>query len=337
MKLHHPLLLLLIGLVEPTTSQTIFDYEQKIAISADFGRQEISFTNPENGFNYTGTLIYPNTNFDKVVLIVPGSGKDTRHAHFDIAEEFLFNQIAVYRFDERGIGQSDGKYKWDRETASSLEKDVISAYEKLRSLEVLSNKKIGVLGHSLGGIASIGAFGKGCDFDFLIQMATPVENKGAFLQYQAVTNIADFYTVKGKTIEEAIDFLEQIRKIAQPEEDYKATRKKAKAIIKQLDFRKGKHMINPVIIDLMKQQHEETYAASRSPILYIIGSMDHLVSSENEIRTLERMNNPNITVSLVPAVDHYLNDEKLPGKEYSSPYRMSKKALKKIIDWTLDQ
>ena len=71
---------------------------------------------------------------------------------------------------------------------------------------MLSNKKIGILGHSLGGIASIGAFGKGCNFDFLIQMATPVENNGAFLKYQVSTNIGGFYTVKGKTPDEVIHF-----------------------------------------------------------------------------------------------------------------------------------
>ena len=330
-----PLLaILLICLVKPTDAQNIFDYEQKIELSEDYKRQEIEFTNPEDGVELSGTLIYPNKEFNKVVIIVPGSGKDTRHSHFVLAKEFLSNQIAVYRFDERGIGKSAGRYN---RTASSLEKDAISAFKQLKNLEILSNKKIGILGHSLGGIASIGAFGKGCDFDFLIQMATPVENNGAFLKYQVSTNIVGFYTVKGKTPDEVIHFIDVVRKAVRPNEDYKTSKKKSKAIIKQLKFRKGRHIINPAIIDLMKQNHEETYKTSRTPILFIIGSEDRLVSSKDEIRILERLNNPNITISLIDGADHYLTDKTGPTELSKSPYYMIDKALKEIINWTLNK
>ena len=331
------LAILLICLVKPTNAQKIFDYEQKIELSEDYKRQEIEFTNPVDGVEFSGTLIYPNKEFNKVVIIVPGSGKDTRHSHFDVAKEFLLNQIAVYRFDERGIGKSGGKYSWNNETASSLEKDVISAFKQLKNLEMLSNKKIGILGHSLGGIASIGAFGKGCDFDFLIQMATPVENNGAFLKYQVSTNISPFYTVKGKTPDEVIHFIELVRKTVKPDEDYKSTKKKSKAIIKQLNFRKGRHIIDWVIIDLMMQNHEKTYKTSETPILFIIGSLDRTVSSKDEIQTLERLNNPNITISLISDVDHYLNDKMDSTEQSKSPYHMTSEALNEIINWTLDK
>lgn len=334
----NPLLaILLICLVKPTNAQKVFDYEQKIELSEDYKRQEIKFTNPEDGVELSGTLVYPSKGFNKVVIIVPGSGKDSRHSHFVLAKEFLLNQIAVYRFDERGIGKSEGRYSGLKETATSLTKDVISAFKQLKNLEILSNKKIGILGHSLGGIASIGAFGNGCDFDFLIQMATPVENNGAFLEYQVSTNIVGFYTVKGKTPDQVIHFIDVVRKAVLPDEDYKVTKKKIKAIIKQLNFRRGRHIINPVIIDLMKQNHEETYKTSEAPMLFIIGSHDRIVSSKDEIQTLESLNNPNITISLIDNADHYLNDKIGSGELSKSPYYMTDKALKEIINWTLDK
>ena len=187
------------------------------------------------------------------------------------------------------------------------------------------------------GIASIGALGKGCDFDFMIQMATPVENNGAFLKYQVSTNIGGFYTVRGKTTDEVLHFIELVRKTAQADEGYRTTKKKAKAIIKQLNFQKGSHIIKPVIIDLMKQNHEETYRTSKIPILYIIGSQDKLVNSEDEIKTLESINNPNITISLITGADHYLNDIVDSSKESKSPYRMTTNALNEIITWTLEK
>jgi len=331
------LAILLICLVKPTNAQNIFEYEQKIELTEDYKRQEIEFTNPVDGVVLSGTLIYPNKEFNKVVIIVPGSGKDSRHSHFDVAKEFLLNQIAVYRFDERGIGKSGGKFSRKNETASSLKKDVISAFKQLKNLEMLSNKKIGILGHSLGGIASIGAFGQGCDFDFLIQMATPVENNGAFLKYQASTNTGGFYTVKGKTPDEVIHFIDIVRKAVKPDEDYKTTKKKTKAIIKQLNFRKGRHIFDRVIIDLMKQNHEETYKTSKTSILFIIGSQDRVVNSKDEIQVLERLNNPYITISLIRDADHYLNDKMDSTEQSKSPYHMTSEALKKIISWTLDK
>ena len=329
------LAILLIGFVKPTNAQKIFDYEQKIELSEDYKRQEIEFTNPEDGVELSGTLIYPKKEFNKVVLIVPGSGKDTRHSHFDVAKEFLSNQIAVYRFDDRGIGKSGGKYRRKNETASSLAKDVLSAFKQLKNLEILSYKKIGILGHSLGGIAAISAFGQGCDFDFLIQMATPVENNGAFLKYQVSTKASGLYAVKGKTPDEVIHFIEVVRKTVQPEEDFKTSKKKIKAIIKQLDFRKGRPIIIPVIIDLMKQNHEASYKASEVPILFIIGSQDQTVSSKDEIQTLERLKNPKISISLIRDVDHYLRDKREAREQRKSPYHMTGEALQEIVNWTL--
>ena len=326
--------LLLIGFAKSTNAQNIFDYEQKIELSEDLVSQEVEFTNLEDGVVLSGSLIYPTKGFNKVVIIVPGSGKDTRHSHFVLAEEFLSNQIAVYRFDERGVGKSGGRYD---QTASCLENDVIYAFKKLESLEILSNKEIGILGHSLGGIASIGAFGEGCDFDFLIQISTPVENNGAFLKYQVSTNIVGFYTVKGKTTDEVIDFVDIVRKAARPEDDYKTTQKKVKAIIKQRGFRKGRHIINRPIVDLMKQNHEETYKTSDAPILFIIGSEDRLVSYRDEISVLERMNNQNITISLISDGDHYLNDTNQPIEQSKTYYHMADEALYEIINWTLEQ
>lgn len=328
------LLCLFLLSAELNYAQNIFEYEQPIELSNDYRSLEITSTNSEDRILIEGTLLYPASDFTKVVLIVPGSGKDTRHSHFKLAEEFLKNQFAVFRFDERGIGKSGGKYNY---TASSLQKDIIAVYHQLRRTDLLHNKKIGILGHSLGGIASIGAFGKGCDFDFLIQMGTPAENNGAFIEYQALTNIDGFYTVKNKTTEEVIQFINALRKTVRPNDDFNCTKKRSKSVVKKMGFRKGRHIVNPLLIDLMQQNHEQTYQSSKAPILYIIGSRDRIVSSSNEIQVLEKLNNPLVTISLIPDVNHWLNDQIGPTKMSRSLYDMNKKAMKKIIEWILER
>lgn len=208
--------------------------------------------------------------------------------------------------------------------------DVVCAYTELRNKKELSNKKIGILGHSLGGIASIGALEKGCDFDFLIQMATPVENNGAFLKYQVTTMTDGWSSVKNKSTKEVINFIEALGEIVLVDDDFKTTKEKAKALIKQMDFKKGRHIVNPIIIDLMKQKHEKTYQTSTAPMLYIIGTEDRHVSSKNEIIALERLSNPNIEIKIIENVDHYLSDELA-----TSVYFMNEIAINEIINWTL--
>ena len=310
-------------------TKSILKYEQKITQSDDLVFEEISFSNTEEDIQLSGTLIYPKEGYEKITIIVSGSGKDTRHSHFILAEKILAHNIAVYRFDDRGIGKSKGKFD---DTASSLTKDVISAYHELRKRKELSNKQIGILGHSLGGIASIGAHEKGCDFDFLIQMATPVENNGAFLKYQAVTMTDGWSSVKNKSTKEVINFIEALGKIVTVDDDFKTTNKKAKVLIKQMDFKKGRHIVNSIIIDLMKQKHEKTYKNSTVPILYIIGTEDRHVSCKNEIMTLEKLNNPNIETKIIKNVDHYLSDELA-----TSIYFMNETAINEIINWILEK
>jgi len=332
MKLFHLILLLVIN--QSTIAQCIFEYEQEITISENLQIEEISFVNKEDNIRLSGTLISPKAEFDKIVMIVPGSGKDTRNSHFILSQEFLNNNIAVYRFDERGVGKSEGKYNY---TATSLMTDLIYAFHSLRKMNELSNKKIGILGHSLGGIASIGAYSKECEFDFLIQMATPVENNGAFIKYQARTNTDGFYTVKNKSTSEVVNFIDEISKSVKETDNYKTSKSKANKIMKRMGFRKGNHIVNPLIIDLMKQNHEETYQNSKIPILYIIGTEDRIVSSTNEITALNKMNNSMIDIKVVENVNHWLSEKIAPTKMEKSLYNMNKKAIYEIVNWTLEK
>ena len=332
MKLFHLILLLVIN--QSTIAQCIFEYEQEITISENLQIEEISFVNKEDNIRLSGTLISPKAEFDKIVMIVPGSGKDTRNSHFILSQEFLNNNIAVYRFDERGVGKSEGKYNY---TATSLMTDLIYAFHSLRKMNELSNKKIGILGHSLGGIASIGAYSKECEFDFLIQMATPVENNGAFIKYQARMNTDGFYTVKNKSTSEVVNFIDEISKSVKETDNYKTSKSKANKIMKRMGFRKGNHIVNPLIIDLMKQNHEETYQNSKIPILYIIGTEDRIVSSTNEITALNKMNNSMIDIKVVENVNHWLSEKIAPTKMEKSLYNMNKKAIYEIVKWTLEK
>jgi pimeloyl-ACP methyl ester carboxylesterase len=205
---------------------------------------------------------------------------------------------------------------------------------ELRKLKFTKFKKIGVLGHSLGGIASIGAYEKNQNIDFLIQMGTPIEKNGNFFKYQTKNNISDFYRIKGKSQKEVIDLLNLIYPIIVENDDFKVIRTKAKKVAKENGFKKDFYkFISPAHIDHVKQNHERTYETIEIPVLYIIGSKDRFINPNSETDLLKSFNNPNVEIKIIEGLNHWLTER--DSKKGTSLYKMDKTALKEIIEWTL--
>ncbi|HOY18120.1 MAG TPA: alpha/beta fold hydrolase [Haliscomenobacter sp.] len=120
--------------------------------------EDVSFENTKAGITLAGTLTLPQKEgvFPAVVLI-SGSGAQNRdeellgHKPFLVLSDFLTkNGIAVLRFDDRGTAASKGDFK----TATSLDfsTDVEAGVNYLLSRKEINKKKIGLIGHSEGGI-----------------------------------------------------------------------------------------------------------------------------------------------------------------------------------------
>lgn len=163
------------------------EFEKELQNADRYNFEEINFIDAENNTKLSGTLIFPKKDYSKIVVIVPGSGKNTRNSHYILAEELLKNGIAVYRFDDRGVGKSEGKINF---SVDQIIKDLYYALDNIQKNDSLSQKRIGILGHSLGGIATIDAYQEGLKIDFLILMSTPIEKFHNFNkpQYSSKTN-----------------------------------------------------------------------------------------------------------------------------------------------------
>lgn len=171
------ILILLILLSNKSIGQDFLVFEKKINNEENYTFQDIDFFDTEENIKLRGTLISPKSDYSKIVIIAPGSGKDTRNSHYILTEEFLKNGIAVYRYDDRGFGKSEGKYNI---SINDNNNDLYYAFQNLRLNETLVQKKIGILGHSLGGYAALNACANELSIDFLILMSTPVEKFGNF-------------------------------------------------------------------------------------------------------------------------------------------------------------
>jgi uncharacterized protein len=122
--------------------------------------REIKFSNTQAEIELSGTLSMPEGYgpFPALVL-VSGSGPQDRdetilgHKPFAVIADFLTRKgYAVLRYDDRGVGASTGQFKGA--TTQDFASDANSAWKYLNSLPEVDKSKVGVIGHSEGGIVA---------------------------------------------------------------------------------------------------------------------------------------------------------------------------------------
>lgn len=143
--------------------------------------EEVVFKNPQaGGISLAGTLTLPNNiKNPPVAILISGSGPQDRneellgHKPFlVIAHHLTQNGIAVLRYDDRGVAQSEGTQKGA--TSADFATDVEAAISYLKSRNDVDQNKIGLIGHSEGGlIAPIVIANKENDVAFFISLAGP--------------------------------------------------------------------------------------------------------------------------------------------------------------------
>ncbi|MHA4737066.1 alpha/beta hydrolase family protein [Dyadobacter sp. MSC1_007] len=155
-------------------------------------RELVKFENSKAGVTLAGTLTLPalKGNFPAVVMI-SGSGPQNRdeeiynHKIFHvIADHLTRNGIAVLRFDDRGVGESTGNFK--TATSEDFSYDVESAVTYLKTRKEIKKDKIGLAGHSEGGLIAPMVAARSKDVAFLVLLAAPAMQLDSLLLLQQV-------------------------------------------------------------------------------------------------------------------------------------------------------
>ncbi|MEN8228481.1 MAG: prolyl oligopeptidase family serine peptidase [Bacteroidota bacterium] len=141
--------------------------------------EEVSFRNQEADINLAGTLTIPEGDgpFPAVILLT-GSGPQNRdeelfgHKPFLVLADYLSrNGIAVLRADDRGVGGSTGSFAGS--TTGDFATDALAGVNYLKTREEIYTERIGLAGHSEGGMMASIAASSSADVGFIILMAAP--------------------------------------------------------------------------------------------------------------------------------------------------------------------
>jgi len=144
-----------------------------------YREEEVSYASMEEGVKLAGTLTMPESGGPfPVVLLISGSGAQNRdeeimgHKLFLVMADHMTRRgIAVLRVDDRGVGGSSAGSPMA--TSLNFAQDVMGGVSYLKSRKEMNPRKIGLIGHSEGGIVAPFVASRSGDVAFIVLMAAP--------------------------------------------------------------------------------------------------------------------------------------------------------------------
>lgn len=162
--------------VDPSTIETAAR-PQDPECPCPYTDEDVRFRNERAQIELAGTFTRPEGDgpFPGVVL-VSGSGPQDRDASMFghrsflvLADHLARHGIAVLRYDERGVGASEGDQ--ESSTTSILSHDTQAAVDFLRAQDGID--AVGIMGHSEGGAIAPLVASRDPELDFIVLMAGP--------------------------------------------------------------------------------------------------------------------------------------------------------------------
>jgi pimeloyl-ACP methyl ester carboxylesterase len=324
--------------------------------------EDVTFENKIDSLTLAGTLTLPDSgsNFPAVVLIT-GSGAQNRdeellgHKPFLVIADYLTrNGFAVLRYDDRGYGKSTGNFA--TATTEDFVKDALAAVEYLKSRGEINHSKIGLIGHSEGGLVAPMAAVKSNDVAYIIMMAGPglpgdsililqseliqraEGNNDEDIQkslrvnrkiYSLIKNINDNETLR-KKISDVLD-----SEISNMTDDEKSKLGDIQ-IFKDMQL---KTLTSPWFEFFIKYDPRPVLEKVKCPVLAIDGEKDLQVPGVENLaaieRALKKAGNKNFETVLLPGLNHLFQTTKTgaPSEYGAIEETISPEALKTMLEW----
>ena len=319
-----------------------------------YNSEEISFYNETDEITLAGTLTTPKNKKDfATVILISGSGPQNRneeimnHKPFLIISDYLTrNGIAVLRYDDRGVGESEGDYS--KANTKDLSRDTEAAIKYLKSRKEINSNKIGLIGHSEGGLIAPMVASNSKDISFLVLLAGPglMGEKLLLLQKKLTEH-------KSGINELAVNKSQEIFKGAYDIiSAYKGNDEELRNILKEYFNQKfnnaiGERQLNSLIQSLtspwmkffIKYDPSPALEEIEVPLLALFGKNDLQVPAIENSKVFEEVNNKNIEILQLDNLNHLFQESNtgLPSEYSNIEQTISPKVLDIISKWIAEQ
>lgn len=324
--------------------------------------EDITFENKKAGIRLAGTFTLPQKEgvFPAVILI-SGSGPQNRdeellgHKPFLVLADYLTkNGIAVLRYDDRGIASSKGDFK--TATTADFATDVEAGMDYLKTRKEINKKKIGLIGHSEGGIIAPMVANKSADIAFIILLAgTGIQGDKLLLLQQKligkVSGASDEDLLKSElTNRKVFDIVNQSNSLEQLKTDLtnylRQTLKDDPNAEKpegmsEDDFIKLQvnQIANPWMQYFIKYDPAPTLEKVKCPVLALNGEKDLQVPPKENLEAIKKAlakgGNKKVTTKELPNLNHLFQECKTgsPNEYATIEETFSPIALTEILKW----
>jgi len=265
------------------------------------------------GAELSGSLWMPASGASAVVLMIPGSGRSTRHNddYFPAIRNHLVDSgIGVASFDKRGSGRSTGSFHH-----ATIEKQVDDAWRCLAAIRgALPDVPLGVFGHSQGGWVAY-------------ELAA---NNTAVTTLAEVEPLSFAVSNSGPAVGPAEQELDRLTRPLDPTKhaDFQTTFSRIVAVAEQgQPYTKAASAIREsafesvlesylvegptgwqLLRSLLTYQPAPAIQAATVPVLVVHGAHDEMVPVQASLQALASFGNPHVQAEVIPDVDHRLLD-----------------------------
>ncbi len=329
--------------------------------------EEVAYENQSANVRIVGSLTLPKEKGPfPAVLLIAGSGALDRdetisyHKPFLVLADHLTRRgIAVLRVDKRGVGESTGEKPvgdYTNTTLLDLADDVLAGVEYLKSRREIDPKRIGLLGHSEGGVIGPIVASHSSDVAFLVMLAGLGQNNGDIIIFQKCL-AAKERGADESTLALMRSWYKRVYALVAEDADRATAEKKIRVLHATLtDDEKKKvgwpdHELNLEIAGQLRPhwrhdlRHDPCAILKqvRCSVLALGAELDRKVPAKENLAGIEEAlkagGNTRFTVREFPGMNHgfqTVSPDHTPGKA-SDGETMSPLVLQTISDWIIAQ
>ena len=318
-----------------------------------YREEEVSYDNKVQSVTLAATLTIPQgTGPFPAVVLITGSGPQDRneslmgHKPFLILSDYLTRRgIEVLRADDRGTGKSTGDFKSG--TTADFATDTEAGIAYLKTRPEVDQHKIGLIGHSEGGVIAPMIAARNKDVAFIVMMAgTGVPGDQILVAQGEALEVAS-----GKNTEDAAKHAAREREMLTLVETEKDEAVLEKELREKMTGDVPDAQIGAAITQITSKwfRYFLTYEPATAlrkvtcPVLAINGSLDKQVLPSQNLppirKALEEAGNKHFEIDEMPGLNHLFQTAKTGAiPEYAEiEETMSPVALEKMGNWILKQ
>ena len=308
--------------------------------------EDVTFPNPPAGIRLAGTLTLPPGDgpFPAAILITGSGAQDRDETIFDHkpflvwADALTRRGVAVLRYDDRGVGGSGGGTP--AETTADFATDAAAAMAWLRTRPEIDGRRIGLIGHSEGGLIAPMVAQAGGEPAWIVMLAGTAVPGGDILVEQqrrlaTAAGLSPAQVEGGNARQRAL-----MDAVARNRDDPAAAERETVALLvaEGMQEAQAKEAVRPIVSAwyrwFVSHDPAPALAAVHVPMLAIYGGKDLQVPADQNAPVLARLQ-PAAGIVVLPQLNHLMQTAETgaPAEYATIEETIAPEVLRTVVDW----